>query len=310
LGQGGFIVKKPDTRVRIGNLELKNPVLIASGTSGFGIEFQGLLDFRKIGGIVTKGISLKPRQGNPPPRIVETPSGMLNSIGLENPGIEAFIKEKIPLMKELHTKIIVNNYGASENEYVELAERCSDVREIDALELNVSCPNVSRGGMEFGQDPDVLRNLARKVVKKSRNPVIVKLSPNVTGIAVIAKAAAEGGCAALSLVNTLRGMAVDIKQRKPILANTFGGLSGPAIKPVALAMTYQAAKAVDLPVIGIGGIMNFRDAIEFFMAGASAVQVGTASFVKPDSAQKIAEGIERYLAENGMTSLKEIIGII
>jgi len=297
-----------DMSLDIAGIRLKNPVIAASGTFGYGLEFEKYIDLNLIGGISVKGLSVKPRQGNPTPRIVETPSGMLNAIGLQNIGIDAFIKDKMPLLRKYDTAIIANFFGDSVDEYVEAAERLSDVEGIAALEMNISCPNKQEGWLVFGTDPSLLKRVVGAVRKVAKLPLIVKLSPNVTDITVTARAAEESGADVISLINTLTGMAVDIESRKPKLANITGGLSGPAIKPVALKMVWQSAQAVSIPVIGLGGIMRWEDAVEFLLAGASAVQVGTANFVDPEASLKIAEGIEAYCRRKGVGSIREIIG--
>jgi len=299
---------QPDLSVRLGPLELKNPVLTASGTFGYGREYESLLEASLLGGIVVKGLSLKPREGNPPPRITETPCGMLNAIGLANIGLDRFLTEKMPWLRELDTQVIVNIYGHSIDEYGELANALRGIDGISAVEVNISCPNVERGGMAFGTDPEVSQKVTEKVVGNIDKPVIVKLSPNVTDIRVIARAVEAAGADALSLINTLTGMAIDIESHAPKLANISGGLSGPAIKPVALHMVYQAVKAVEIPVIGVGGIMDYRDAIEFLIAGARAVQVGTANFVDPRAALDIVEGLRNYCKENGIVHINELTG--
>ncbi|MBW2283460.1 MAG: dihydroorotate dehydrogenase [Deltaproteobacteria bacterium] len=294
--------------IDIGPLKLKNPVLTASGTFGYGREFSTLMDVNRLGGIVVKGLSLTPREGNPPPRIVETPCGMLNAIGLANIGLEAFLKDKLPWLDKLETAVIVNIYGHSMDEYAALAEGLRGVKGIAALEVNISCPNVEQGGMAFGTDPVVSARVTERVLRHADKPVIVKLSPNVTDITQIATAVESAGAHALSLINTLTGMAIDIETRKPVLANVSGGLSGPAIRPVALYMVYRVARTVKIPVIGIGGIMDHRDALQFLMAGARAVQVGTAGFVNPRAALDVVEGLEGYCREEGITSIADIIG--
>lgn len=302
--------KPPDLRVNIAGLELANPVLTASGTFGYGAEFAGLLDLSRLGGIVTKGISLKPRPGNPPPRIVETAGGMLNAIGLENVGVERFIAEKLPFLRDCGARVIVNILGESENDYAELAARLDGAEGVDALELNISCPNVRHGGIAFGADPQMAAAVTRAAKARTRLPVIVKLSPNVTDTALMARAVEEAGADAVSLINTLVGMAIDIHKRRPVLANRTGGLSGPAVKPVALRMVWQAARAVKIPVIGIGGIAAAEDALEFILAGATAVQVGTANFYNPQAALEIADGIAGYLAQQGEPGVATIIGAL
>ena len=298
----------PDLRTKIGPLQLKNPVITASGTYGYGREYSSIVDVNQLGGIVVKGISLKPRPGNPPPRIVETPCGMLNAIGLANVGIEAFLKEKLPWLKKLDTVVIANIYGHSIEEYGLLAAELRGVEGISAIEVNISCPNVERGGMAFGTDPGVAAQVTETVRKNTDKPTIVKLSPNVTDIREIAKAVEMAGADVLSLTNTLTGMAVDIERRRPKLANVSGGLSGPAIRPVALFMVYQVVRSVRIPVIGMGGIMNERDALEFLIAGARAVQVGTANFVDPQAPIRIIEGLKDYCRKNEIGSLDEIVG--
>ena len=300
----------PDMRVRIGPLELRNPVLTASGTFGYGREFYDLVDLSELGGIVVKGLSLKPRPGNPPPRIVETPCGMLNAIGLANIGLEKFLKEKLPWLQKLKTQVIVNIYGHSIEEYSALAAGLKGVEGISAIEVNISCPNVDKGGMAFGTDPDISAQVTEKVLENTDKPVIVKLSPNVTDIRVIAKAVEKAGAHAISLINTLTGMAIDVETRIPELANISGGLSGPAIRPVAVYMVYQVARSVKIPVIGVGGIMDYRNALEFLMAGASAIQVGTANFVDPRVSLKIIEGLKEFCEDQGITKIEEITGSV
>jgi dihydroorotate dehydrogenase (NAD+) catalytic subunit len=298
----------PDLKVNLGPLELQNPVIAASGTFGYGLEYEPLIDLNLLGGIVVKGLSLKPMAGNPPPRTVETPCGMLNAIGLANIGLEAFLTEKLPRLRHLKTKIIVNIYGHHMDDYGELATALKGVDGISALELNISCPNVECGGMAFGIDPHISARVTEKVVKNTDKPVIVKLSPNVTDVRVIATAVESAGAHIISLINTITGMAIDVETRRPKLANIFGGLSGPAIRPVALRMVYQVAKTVKIPVIGMGGIMDYRDALEFLLAGAGAVQVGTANFVNPRAMLEIVEGLKRYCKGKGITRITEIIG--
>lgn len=299
-----------DLSVKIGPLELKNPVIAASGTFGYGLEYQSMVDLDLLGAIVVKGTSLAPKDGNPPPRIVETPSGMLNAIGLANIGVKAFIEEKLPLLRGLNTKIIVNIYGQRVEEYGELAAALKGADGVDALEVNISCPNVDCGGMAFGTDPRISQEVTRRVLENTDKAVIVKLTPNVTDIRPIAMAVEEAGAHAISLINTLRGMAIDIETRRPVLANITGGLSGPAIKPVALHMVYQAAKAVNIPVIGGGGIADHRDALEFLIAGAQAIEVGTANFANPRATIDIMEGLRGFCSAEGISSIKEIIGCL
>lgn len=301
---------KPDLSVNVGGLALKNPVVAASCTFGYGDEFAGIYDISRLGGITVKGLSLEPSPGNPPPRTVETPAGMLNAIGLENIGVKAFVDKKLPYLRKFDTKVMVNIYGKEIEDYVAIAAQLDGVPGVDALELNISCPNVSLGGIAFGTDALVTEQLVSEVRKRCSLPLLVKLSPNVTDIVEIAKAAENAGADALSLINTLRGMALDIKSRKPVLANITGGLSGPAIRPVAVRMVWQVARAVRLPIIGMGGILETRDAIEFLIAGATAVAVGTANFVNPRAGVDIVEGIDNYLRENGIYAINELIGSI
>lgn len=299
---------QPDLRVKLGPLELKNPVMTASGTFGYGQEFEGLVDLNLLGAIIVKGLSLEPKAGNPPPRIVETPCGMLNAIGLANIGLETFMREKLPWLQRLDTEVIVNIYGHSIDEYGELATALKGVDGISALEVNISCPNVECGGMVFGKDPNVSARVTERVVKNTDKPVIVKLSPNVTDIRLVAKAVEGAGAHAVSLINTLTGMAIDIESRRPKLANISGGLSGPAIRPIAIHMVYQVVKTVDIPVIGVGGIMEHTDALEFLMAGARAIEVGTASFVNPRSTLDILDGISKFCEEKEIANIDELIG--
>ncbi|MBM7685378.1 dihydroorotate dehydrogenase (NAD+) catalytic subunit [Defluviitalea raffinosedens] len=301
--------KTLDLKVEIGGVVLKNPVTVASGTFGSGREFSEFIDLNKLGAVTVKGVSSAPWKGNPAPRIAETYGGMLNSVGLQNPGVEEFIKNDIPFLREYDTKIIVNIAGKTIEEYCDVAEKLSHA-DIDLIELNISCPNVKEGGVAFGTDPHMAREVTKEVKRHSKHPVIVKLSPNVTDITEIAKAAIEGGADGLSLINTLLGMAIDIHKRKPILANVVGGFSGPAIKPVALRMVYQAAKAVSVPIIGMGGISTGEDAIEFILAGATAIAVGTANFRNPKATMDVLDGIKEYMISNGIKSLNEIRGVI
>ena len=294
----------------IGDLKFKNPVLTASGTFGYGREFDDFIDVSSLGGIIVKGTTIEPREGNRYPRMVETPSGMLNSVGLQNKGIDYFEKSIYPKIKSYKTNIIVNINGSYIEDYVALASRIDKLDKIPAIELNISCPNVKMGGMAFGTNPDSARDAVREVRKAYSKKLIVKLSPNVTNIAEFARIAEEEGADAISLINTLLGMAVDIRMMKPSLSTITGGLSGPAIKPVALRMVWQVANAVKIPVIGIGGIMTASDAIEFILAGASAIQVGTASFIDPAASVKILEGIGKYLESKGFTDISEITGYI
>ena len=299
-----------DLKTNLGGLDLQNPVMTASGTFGYAREFEQLVDLNRIGAIIVKGLSLKPAKGNPPPRIVETPCGMLNAIGLENVGIEAFIKEKLPFLQRLVPPIVVNIYGKLEDEYMQLAARIDDIAAIAGVEVNISCPNVKAGGMAFGVDPKAAYSVINAVRKQTSKPLIAKLSPNVSDITEIALAVQEAGADCLSLINTITAMVIDIDTRRPKLANITGGLSGPAIKPVALRMVWQVAQVANIPVIGIGGIMNAEDALEFFIAGASAIQVGTANFINPRATTEIIDGIESYLERKNISSLKDIIGSI
>jgi len=301
-------MNKPDLSVQVGPLSFKNPVLTASGTFGYGQEYAPIMDPSLLGGIVVKGISLKPMAGNPPPRIVETPCGMLNAIGLANVGLEVFLSEKLPWLQDLNTCVIVNIYGHSFDEYGAVAAGLKGVSGVDALEVNISCPNVEEGGMAFGTDPAVAARVTERVLRETDKPVIVKLSPNVTDIRAIARAVEQAGAHALSLINTLTGMSIDIEKRTPKLANGSGGLSGPAIRPVALHMVHQVVGTVNIPVIGMGGVLEARDALEFLMAGAQAVQVGTANFANPRASLDILEGIEQFLRDCDIDSVKEIIG--
>ena len=295
-----------DLSVELGSLCLNNPVIAASGTFGYGLEYRSLVDLNALGGFSTKGLSLKPKAGNPVPRVIETSSGMLNSIGLENIGLEAFLSEKLPQLKNFNTRIIVNFFGDTTHEYVEMARALSDVERLDALEINVSCPNVEKGGSQFSSDPEVLTEVVSSVRKATGKFLIVKLSPNVTDITLLAKAAENAGADALSVCNTFVGMSIDLKTRKPHLANRTGGLSGPAIKPLALNLVYQTVRAVQIPVIGIGGISSGEDAVEFLLAGAKAVQIGTANFIDPVSTLHVIEGIRRYCLANGVNNLSEL----
>ena len=297
-----------DLKIKIDNLELKNPVTTASGTFGSGQEYLDFINLNKLGGIFVKGITLKNREGNPYPRMAETASGMLNAVGLQNKGVDYFIDEIFPVVKKYDTQIIPNVNGSSIEEYIEVTEKLNSVEEINAIELNISCPNVKEGGMAFGVKKSSVIAVTKAIRKVCDKTLIVKLSPNVTDIAEMAKAVEDNGADAVSLVNTFLGMAIDYKTRMPILSTITGGLSGPAIKPIALRMVWQVANAVKIPVIGIGGIMCAGDAIEFLLAGASAVQVGTANFIDPQISVKIIDGINNYLDENNFSSVKEIIG--
>ena len=296
-----------DLSVTIGHLKLKNPVMTASGTFGYGEEYSEFVDLNKLGAVIVKGISLKPMEGNPPPRICETPCGMLNAIGLQNVGLKKFLKEKLPYLRTFDTNIIVNILGNSMNEYVRLSKSLDEAG-VDGVELNVSCPNVKKGGIAFGTDKKTLAKLITKVRQTVKKAIVItKLSPNVSNISEFAKVAEDSGSDAISLINTIPGLAIDIETWKPKLAHTTGGLSGPAIRPVAVRMVWEASHAVSIPVIGIGGIMNEQDAIEFFLAGATAIQVGTANFVNPKATTDIINGIEEYLKRKEIYDIKEVI---
>jgi len=294
--------------VTIGNLTFRNPVLMASGTFGYGMEFEDFIDFSQIGGIVVKGTTLHPREGNDYPRMAETASGMLNAVGLQNKGIDHFIAYIYPLIKQLDTHFMVNVSGSTIEEYVACAEKLNALDKIPAIELNISCPNVKQGGMAFGTDGATAAQVVKAVRKAYHRLLIVKLSPNVTDIVSIAKAVEAEGADAVSLINTLMGMAIDAEKMKPVLSTITGGLSGPCIKPVALQMVYRTAKAIRIPVIGIGGISNWKDAVEFILAGATAIQIGTANFIDPTVSMKTVAGIDDYLNRHGFTSVKEMIG--
>ena len=292
--------------INIAGIKIKNPIITASGTFGYGLEYSQLIDIKKFGAIVTKTMTLEPRVGNPQPRIVEVASGMLNSIGLQNPGAKVFIEEKLPKLKGYRVPIIANISGSNEAEFVKLADLLKDIG-LSGLELNISCPNVERAGL-FAQDADTTYKLVRKVRKVTSLPLIVKLTPNVTDITLIARAAEDGGADAISLINTLIGMSIDIQTKRPKLANVIGGLSGPAVKPVALRMVYEASNKVRIPIIGMGGIMTSDDAIEFLLAGASAVAIGTANFVNPNTCCEIIDGIKTYMRDNKFNRILDIIG--
>ncbi|MBU0573033.1 MAG: dihydroorotate dehydrogenase [Candidatus Margulisbacteria bacterium] len=299
-----------DLSMEIAGLKLKNPVMVASGTFGHGEEYSELIDLRKLGAIVTKSITVSPREGNPPPRIVETPAGMLNSIGLENDGLKKFIEEHLPFLAKFKTPVIANIAGETQKEFEELASTLSKERQVKALEVNISCPNVEHGGMQFGCSPVGTEEVVRAVRAATDMPLIVKLSPNVTDITEIAKKAKDSGADVISLINTVMGMAIDAETRRPRINRIVAGLSGPAIKPIALRMVWQVAQSIKLPVIGIGGIMNARDALEFFIAGASAVQIGTANFVDTQASIKTIEGINEYLDRKGIKDIKGLIGTL
>ncbi|MBO7588176.1 MAG: dihydroorotate dehydrogenase [Bacteroidaceae bacterium] len=295
---------------KIGSLELKNPVMTASGTFGYGTEYSDFMDISRLGAIIVKGTTLNPRQGNPYPRMVETPSGMLNAVGLQNKGVDHFVDHIYPEVRKIRTSIIVNVSGSCIDDYVQTASIINTLDDIPAIELNISCPNVKQGGMAFGVNPDSAAQVVGAVRKVYDKTLIVKLSPNVTDITEIARAVEGAGADSISLINTLLGMAIDAGKRKPILSTITGGLSGPAVKPIALRMVWQTAKAVKIPVIGLGGICSATDAIEFLLAGASAVQIGTANFIDPSISGKVIDGIGEYLACHGFSSVRDIIGIL
>lgn len=301
-------VEQPDMKISIGSLRLRNPVMTASGTFGYGEEYGSLVNLHRLGAIIVKGISLLPRQGTPPPRIAETACGMLNAIGLENVGLESFLSEKLPFLQGINTPLIVNILGDTVQDYQQLAARLDEEEKVAALEVNISCPNVKQGGVAFGTDPGMAHAVTKGVRQHFSRPVIVKLSPNVTDITGIARAAEEAGADAVSLINTLLGMAIDIKSCQPKLANIFGGLSGPAIKPIGLRMVWQVAECVSIPIIGIGGITTTEDAIEYILSGACAVQVGTTNFINPRATEEIIQGIGAFLVENKMASIQDLIG--
>ncbi len=298
----------PDLSVKIGELHLRNPVLVASGTFGYGKESEGLVDFSTLGGIITKSVSIKPRDGNPPPRIFELPAGMLNSIGLANVGVEAFISDKLPFLRGLDTSIIVNIAGSTSDEFVQVVQRLEDQAGIAAYELNFSCPNVREGGLEFSQDPTITRRVTEGVRQVASRPIIVKLTPNVTRISAVAAAAQAGGATAVSLINTLLGLAIDVETRRPRIYTGTAGYSGPAIKPVALAKVFEVAQHTDVPIIGIGGIFSAADALEFIIAGASAVQIGTANFVDPATASKVISGMADYCYRQAIANITDLVG--
>lgn len=299
---------KADLRVSIGSLKLKNPVMTASGTFGYAKEFEPYVNLHRLGAVVVKGISLEPRAGNPPPRIVETSCGMLNAIGLENVGVERFVQEKMVFLQDVNVPVFVNILGDTIDEYREIAKRLNGVPGIAGVEVNISCPNVKKGGVAFGSIPEMAASVTAAVKEESSVPVVVKLSPNVSDISVIAKAVEDAGADAVSLINTLIGMAIDHKSRKPRIANVIGGLSGPAIKPVALRMVYQVAQTVSIPVIGIGGIETYEDVLEFMLAGATAVQIGTANFINPQASEEAVEGLTRYVIDEKLNSIRDVIG--
>lgn len=302
------VMFKPDLSVDIGGIKMKNPVATASGTFGFGPEYAPYIDLNRLGAIVVKGTTLLPRKGNPTPRLVETPAGVLNSIGLQNPGVEKFIEEALPFLKEYELPVIVNISGDTVEDYARLAARLNDADGVAGLEVNISCPNVKKGGMQFGSDPASAGEVTRAVKESTGLPVIVKLSPNVTSVVEVAERVAEAGADALSMINTLLGMAIDVKHRRPVLGNVLGGLSGPAIRPVAVRAVWQVYRELRLPIIGMGGISTAEDALEFILAGARAIAVGTANFVNPRATMDILEGLECYLLENNIASINDLVG--
>ena len=298
-----------NTTVNLAGVTLKNPVMTASGTFGSGMEYGEMVDLNKLGAVVTKGVANVPWPGNPTPRIAEVYGGMLNAIGLQNPGIDVFLERDVPYLKQFDTKIIVNVCGKTTEDYIEVVERLADAP-VDMLEMNISCPNVKEGGIAFGQDPKAVEAITKEVKKYAKQPVIMKLSPNVTDITVMAKAAEAGGADVISLINTLTGMKIDVNKRCFAIANKTGGMSGPAIKPIAVRMVYQAANAVKIPVIGMGGTMTAEDALEFILAGATAVSIGTANFHDPYTTEKVVKGIEEYMEKNGIDDIGQLIGAV
>lgn len=298
-----------NTKVNIAGVEFKNPVMVASGTFGSGAEYGEFVDLNRLGAVVTKGVANVPWEGNPTPRIAETYGGMLNAVGLQNPGCEVFAKRDIPYLQKYDTNIIVNVCGRTTEDYIDVVEKLGD-EDVDMLEINISCPNVKHGGIAFGQDPKAVEDITKAVKKVAKQPVIMKLSPNVTDITVMAKAAEAGGADALSLINTLTGMKIDIERQKFVLANKTGGLSGPAIKPVAVRMVYQVANAVDVPIIGMGGIATAEDAMEFILAGTTGVSVGTANFNNPRATLDVVEGIEDYMRRHNVSDINDLIGLV
>ena len=299
-----------NTKVNLAGVELKNPVMVASGTFGSGAEYSEFVDLNRLGAVVTKGVASVPWPGNPAPRIAETASGMLNAIGLQNPGIDLFSKRDLPFLEKYDTKVIVNVCGHSTEEYLDVVERLADEPRVDMLEINISCSNVKEGGIAFGQDPRAVEAITKAVKAKAKQPIIMKLSPNVTDITVMAKAAEAGGADCLSLINTLTGMKIDIERQTFAIANKTGGLSGPAVKPVAVRMVYQVANAVKIPIIGMGGICTAEDAMEFILAGATAVSIGTANFANPYTTVEVIDGIEAYMRRHGVEDVNELIGLV
>jgi dihydroorotate dehydrogenase (NAD+) catalytic subunit len=300
----------PDLSIELAGIRLRNPVIAASGTFGYGEEFARFVDLKRIGAVVVKGTSARPIAGNDPPRLFPTPSGMLNSIGLENVGVDAFIRDKMPFLRDAGCSVIVNVFGFAEDEYIEVVEKLNGCDGITAYELNISCPNTKHGGMVFGTDPELTRDLTKVLKSRSKRPLFVKLSPNVTDIAEMARAAEDGGADALTVANTYVAMAIDTETFKPRIGNITGGLSGPAIRPITLRMVYQCAKVVKIPVIGLGGIFAAEDAVEYFLAGAQAVQIGTANFQDPKAPLHVLDGLARFLQKRGMSSVRELVGKI
>jgi dihydroorotate dehydrogenase (NAD+) catalytic subunit len=300
----------PDLSIELAGIRLRNPVIAASGTFGYGEEFARFVDLKRIGAVVVKGTSARPIAGNSPPRLFPTPSGMLNSIGLENVGVDSFIRDKMPFLRDAGCSVIVNVFGFAEDEYIEVVEKLNGCDGIAAYELNISCPNTKHGGMVFGTDPELTRNLTKVLKSRSKRPLFVKLSPNVTDIAEMARAAEDGGADALTVANTYLAMAIDTETFKPRIGNITGGLSGPAIRPITLRMVYQCARTVKIPVIGLGGIFAAEDAVEYFLAGAQAIQIGTANFQDPKAPLHILDGLTRFLQKRGMSSVRELLGKI
>ncbi len=298
-----------NTKVKISNIEFKNPVTVASGTFGSGMEYSDLVDIGRLGAVTTKGVAIIPWEGNPTPRVAEVKSGMLNAIGLQNPGIETFVRRDIPFLREYDTKIIVNVCGHEPKEYVDVVERLRD-EDVDMLEINVSCPNVRAGGITLGTDPKNVESITKEIKDKAKQPVIIKLSPNVTDITEIAKAAEAGGADGVSLINTITGMKIDINKRDFVLKNKTGGMSGPAVHPVAVRMVYQVANAVNIPIIGMGGVADYEDALELIMAGATMVAVGTNNFVNPNTTIEVISGIEKYMRDNNVDDINSLIGCV
>jgi dihydroorotate dehydrogenase (NAD+) catalytic subunit len=302
---------RPRLEIRCGGIEFRNPILTASGTFGYGKEFDSLMPLSSLGGLVTKGISPNPRFGNPAPRICETAAGMLNSIGLENVGVEGFATGKLPFLRTCGAKVLVNFFGTTFDDYIDCGERLGKLDGVDGLEMNVSCPNIKAGGIEFGRDPQILGDLVRACRKVISKPLWVKLTPNTSDIVALARACADAGADAVSVINTITAMAIDVRTRRPKLATTFGGLSGPAIKPIALRMVYQIHRAaIGIPICGIGGIQCGTDAVEFFLAGASTVQVGTQNFIDPASAERITREVEEYCLQNNVSDVRELVGAL